>query len=284
MTKKTTPTKVAFNGRPGAWSEAAAIAFSGLGTQTSSCRSPAEVLRTVEEGKADRGIVAVEHSLTGSVHQNYDLLLDHQLQIVGEIFFPIAHCLVAHPGAKLASIGRIYSHPHALEQCRTYLGRLDGVSLRLETDTGGAVARIKRRGLMNAAAIASERAAEIYDMKVLARNVEDPPANVTRFLLLGRDTPKPPVRRAKTSIVFAVKDLTRHFFSCLSLFALREIPLSKVESRPVRGRTNQLLFYLDADTSSVDTDLEEALAQLREIAPWVRVLGCYTRGKRIKMK
>ncbi len=285
MTKKTAPTNVAFNGRPGAWSEAAAIAFFGSDTQTSPSGSPAEVFRTVEQGKVDRGIVAVEHSLTGSVHQNYDLLLDHQLHIVGEVFFPIEHCLVAHPGTKLASIRRIYSHPYALEHCRTYLARLDGVSLRLDTNTGGAVARIKRRGLMDAAAVASERAAEIYDMKVLVRNIEDPPANMTRFLLLGRDAAEPPPnRRAKTSVVFAVKDLTRHFFSCLSLFALREIPLSKIESRPIKGRTQQLLFYLDADTSPADTDLEEALTQLREIAPWVRVLGCYPRGKRVNKK
>jgi prephenate dehydratase len=211
--------------------------------------------------------------------------LDHQLHIVGEIFFPIEHCLVAHPGTKLASIRRVYSHPHALEHCRTYLARLEGVSLRLETNTGGAVARIKRRGLMDAAAVASEQAAETYEMKVLVRNIEDPPANVTRFLLLGRDAAKPPPpRRAKTSLVFAVKDLTRQFFSCLSLFSLREIPLSKIESRPIRGKTNQLLFYLDADTSLADSDLEEALTQLREIAPWVRVLGCFPRGKRVKKK
>jgi prephenate dehydratase len=160
------------------------------------------------------------------------------------------------------------------------LNRLVGVQFAPETDTGGAVARIKRRGLMDAGAIASERAAEIYGMKVLARGIEDPPANITRFLLLAPE-PIEPKRRAKTTLVFAVKDLTRQFFSCISLFALRELPLSKIESRPVKGRHGQFLFYVDVTRSLSDPDLEQAVAQLREIAPWVRVLGCYPQGKRM---
>lgn len=277
--KKSTPKSVAFHGKPGAWSEAAALALYGEDTETLPCPNPIALFQAVEAGEAGRAIVPVEHSLTGSDHRSYDLLLRHQLSIVGETYFPITHCLLAHPGVKVTSLRRVYSHPLALEQCGGYLSRLAGVQFVPETDTGGAVARIKRRGLMDAGAVASERAAEIYGMKVLARGIEDPPANITRFLLLALE-PIEPKRRAKTTVVFVVKDLTRQFFSCLSLFALRELPLSKIESRPVKGRHGQFLFYLDVTRSLADPDLEQAVAQLREIAPWVRVLGCYPQGKR----
>jgi prephenate dehydratase len=276
------PEVIAFHGEPGAFSEAAALAWLGEKRATLPCPSPAEVFQALEAGRAGRGIVPIEHSLTGSEHRTYDLLLKHRLHIVGETYLPIAHCLVAHPGVKLAQIRRIYSHPQALEQCRTFLSQLNGVRSIPESNTSGAVAQIKKRGRMDAAAIASERAASLYGMKVLARSIEDPPANITRFLLLGPEplAPFPSKKRAETSLVFTVRDLSRQFFSCLSVFALRELPLTKIETRPVRGRLTQFLFYLDIAAPLADPNVEAALAQLRELAPWVRVLGCYPEAKR----
>lgn len=268
------PVTIAYHGKPGAWSEAAAYASLGGTIETLACANPHEVFLAVEEDRVQKAIVPIEHSLTGGEHRTYDLLLEHPLHIIGEIYYPIVHCLIVHPGIELPSIRRLYSHPQVFEQCRSFLNGLPGVRLHTETDTGGAVERIKRRGFLDAGALASERAAEIYGMSILVRGVEDPPSNVTRFVILGKEV-KEPKRRAKTSFVFAVQDLTRQFFSCISLFALRDLPLTKIESRPVRRRPGHHLFFVDVSTGLSNPALEQALSHLRELAPWVRVLGCY---------
>ncbi|MBC7254507.1 MAG: prephenate dehydratase [Chloroflexi bacterium] len=271
------PLKVAFQGEPGAYSEQAAMAlFSGA--ETVPCATFDEVFEAVAQGTCDHGVVPVENSLAGSIHRNYDLLLQHDLYIVGEHNLRVSHCLIAHPGVRLEEIKRIYSHPQALAQCEHSLRAL---GRHIETipahDTAGSVRLIAERGERDAAAIASARAAAVYGMAILRENLEDEKNNYTRFIALGRE-PVTPQGEAKTSLVFAGRNEPGLLFRCLSAFALRNIDLSKIESRPVRGVPWEYFFYLDFIGSISEERCQRALDQLREMATFVRVFGSYPRA------
>ena len=271
--------KVAFQGERGAYSEAAAVEFfDGQAIEPVPCETFDEVFACVEAGECERGIVAIENSLAGSIHRNYDLLLEHDLSIVGEYYLRVVHCLIAHPGTKLTDIRRVYSHPQALAQCEKTLDWLPDVERISTYDTAGSVALIKREGLRDAAAIASRRAAEVYDMQILKEGIEDNPENYTRFLILAQD-PIEPRGPAKTSIVFATKNAPGVLFKALSVFALRDIDLTKIESRPLKGKPWEYIFYLDFLGSITEERCNNAINHLREIAAYLRILGSYPRGE-----
>ncbi len=235
------------------------------------------VFRCVEKGVCSHGVVPIENSLAGSVHRNYDLLLQHQLHIVGEINVRIVHQLIANPGVSLADVRRVYSHPQALAQCEASLTALAGVEVLPTYDTAGSVKLIKEQGLRDAAAIASRRAAEIYEMHILRSNMEDVPDNYTRFLALAPE-PALPSGPSKTSLVFAFKNVPGSLFKMLSVFALRDIDLTKIESRPLRGRPWEYIFYLDFEGSMEEERCRRAVEHLSEIAAMVRVFGSYPRA------
>ncbi len=271
-------TQVAFQGERGAYSEAAAIDFFGPGIEPVPCASFEDVFQGVEKGSFEYGIVPIENSLAGSIHQNYDLLLRHQLAIVGEMNLRIVHNLIAHRGVKLADIKRIYSHPQALSQCERYLDGLSGVERMVAYDTAGSVKMIKDQGLKDAAAIASRQAAIVYDMAILEEGIEDEAENFTRFLVLSRQV-EIPEDADKTSVVFSVENVPGSLFKSLSVFALREIDLTKIESRPLRGKPWEYIFYLDFIGSASEERCKNALNHLREIATLLRLLGSYPRAK-----
>ncbi len=274
-----TKLRVAFQGERGAYSEAAAVEyFDGEAIEPVPCETFDEVFACVERGDCDRGIVPIENSLTGSIHRNYDLLLEHDLSIVGEKYLRIVHCLIVHPGVGLKDIRRVYSHPQALAQCEKTLDWLPDVERIPTYDTAGSVALIKREGLMDAAAIASAQAARVHGMHILKEGIEDNPENYTRFLILARDPiePQPP---AKTSIVFAMKNVPGALFKALSVFALRDIDLTKIESRPQKGKAWEYIFYLDFVGSMSEQHCRNAINHLREIATYLRILGSYPRGE-----
>lgn len=277
MTYQSKP-RVAFQGERGAYSEAAAVRFFGDETQPIPCISFDRVFEEVEEGKSDYGIVPIENSLAGSIHRNYDLLLRHKLFIVGEVKLKIAHNLIANRGVKLEEIRRVYSHPQALAQCERSLAQLGAVERVPTYDTAGSVRLIKEEKNLDGAAIASRRAAEIYDMAILLENLEDDPLNYTRFLVLGREevTPSKP---SKTSIVFSIKDVPGSLFKSLSVFALRDINLTKIESRPLRGKPWEYFFYLDFEGSLQEERCRNAINHLREFATFLRVLGSYPKAR-----
>ncbi len=266
--------RVAFQGERGAYSEAATIQF--FGPEVAPVAFPAfeAVFAAVEEGRCPRGIVPIENSLAGSIHRNYDLLLRHDLVIVGETSLRIVHNLIAHPEVKLAQIREVYSHPQALSQCEGYLDRLPGVERMATYDTAGSVKMIKERGLRHAAAIASRQAATVYDMAILEEGIEDEPENYTRFLILSRPNGVPEGAN-KTSIVFSVENVPGSLFKSLSVFALRDIDLTKIESRPLRGKPWEYIFYLDFMGSVTEERGRNALNHLREIATFLRVLCSY---------
>jgi len=269
---------VGFQGERGAYSEAAAVAHFGETVQPLPRPSFEAVFDSVTDGTAGRGIIPVENSLAGSIHRNYDLLLRYDLTIVGEVQIRIAHHLIALPGVTLKDLRRVYSHPQALAQCEQSLDQLlPGVERVPTYDTAGSVKMLCEESLRDGAAIASRRAAEIYDMSILRGDLEDNSENYTHFLILGRE-PVIPDGAAKTSIVFSMENVPGALFKSLAVFALRDIDLTKIESRPLQGKRWQYFFYIDFAGSIHETRCRNALNHLQEIATFFRVLGSYPRG------
>ena len=269
--------KIAYQGEPGAFSEAAARRLE-TDAELVPCRSFEEVFDAVQNGAATYGVLPIENSIGGSIHRNYDLLLERDLPIVGEVELPVIHHLLALPGTTLAGLKRVYSHPQGLAQCERFLRTLAGVDIIATYDTAGSAKMIADGQLTDAAAIASARAGEVFGLVSLAASVQDFDDNITRFLVVGRT----PVRNAvadKTSIVFALPNEPGSLFKALSVFALRGIDLTKLESRPIPGRPWEYLFYVDLAAARDEIACTRALAHLGEFAPMLRTLGSYARWK-----
>jgi prephenate dehydratase len=272
---------VAYQGEPGAFSEEAARGFFGLKARLLPKESFKDVFEFATKHPKDYGIVPLENSVYGSVHQNYDLLLQHKLSIVGEVKLRIQLHLMALPRIPLRKVRSVYSHSQALGQCEEYLRSLRGVNIVAYYDTAGAAKMIRDQDRRDSAAVASARAARAYGLSVLKRNVESNHRNFTRFIVLSR---KPGLvkRAGKTSLVFAVNDVPGALFKALAVFALREINMLKIESRPHVGRPWEYLFYLDIQGSPAERTVKQALSHLGELTSFVRVLGAYPSGITIK--
>jgi len=268
---------VAFQGEIGAYSEEAALHFFGPSIQSKPCESLDDVFKLVERGEVQFGIVPIENSLEGSIGRVYDLLLDSSLKVCGEMELRVVHCLIASPEARLDSIKRVYSHPQALGQCKAFLKHL-GCELISTYDTAGSVKMIKEMGIVDGAAIASARAAEIYGMKILAREIEDTPNNFTRFFILSQQD-SPPSGNDKTSVVFSVKHRPGTLYQSVKEFAVRNINLTKIESRPTRQKPWEYNFYLDFEGHREDKTSREALENLDQNSRFVKVLGSYPKAK-----
>lgn len=282
--------RVAYQGVPGAYSEAAA-GKAYPNSEAIPCDQFEVAFQSVELWIADRAVLPVENSLGGSIHRNYDLLLRHRLHIVGEVQLPVHHCLLALPGVRKEYLTRVISHPQALAQCENTLTKL-GLAIAREAfdDTAGAAEFIATNNLRDTAAIASARAAELYGLNILADGIQDDPNNVTRFVMLAREPIIPRTDRPfKTSIVFAHDNGTSVLFKVLSAFAFRNISLTKIESRPHRGRPIRVeddesegtakhfeyIFYIDFDASMAEVRAQNALAEIQEFTSFLRVLGSY---------
>ena len=268
--------RVAFQGEPGAYSEQAVFDYFGK-VETVPCESFDAMFDSVVSGKSTMALAPIENSLAGSIHQNYDLLLRHDLHIVGEYLLRVRHCLIALPGVKKEDIRKAISHPQALGQCAAYL-RSHGIKAEQVYDTAGSVKMLKESGAKVVAAIASRRAAELYGMQILEEGIEDNAENYTRFLAIGREAVIPE-GEAKTSIVFTLKNVPGSLFKAMSVFALRDIDLTKIESRPLQGKPWEYLFYIDFIGSIHDEASKRALDHLEEYAMTLRVLGSYPRFK-----
>ena len=268
--------KIAFQGEPGAYSEQAVFNYFG-DVETVPCESFDAMFDAVMTGKSDAALAPIENSLAGSIHQNYDLLLRHELHIVGEYLLRVRHCLIAMPGVKREDVKKAISHPQALGQCAGYL-RSHGIKAEQVYDTAGSVKMLKESGARDMAAIASRRAAELYGMQILEEGIEDNPENYTRFLAIQKETVIPE-GEAKTSIVFTLKNVPGSLFKAMSVFALRDLDLTKIESRPLQGKPWEYLFYIDFIGSAQDETVKRALDHLGEYALMLRVLGSYPRFK-----
>lgn len=268
---------IAFQGEPGAYSEEAAYNFFGHSIQAKPCESLDDVFKVVEQGKVPYGIVPIENSLEGSISRVYDLLLDSSLRVCGETELRVIHCLIASPETRLDTIKRVYSHPQALGQCQAFLKHLN-CELIPTYDTAGSVKMIKEKGIIDGAAIASARAAEIYGMKILAKEIEDNPNNFTRFFVLAKQD-SPPTGNDKTSIVFSVRHKPGALYEFLRELAAININLTKIESRPTRQKPWEYNFYLDFEGHREDETAREALENLERTALFVKVLGSYPKAR-----
>jgi prephenate dehydratase len=229
------------------------------------------VFAAVASGNVDFGVIPIENSIAGSVHENYDLLYRHQLYITGECILKIRHCLIALPGVQARDIKKASSHPQALAQCAGYLHR-HNIQPVEAYNTAASVKLLKESGARDTGAIASRRAAELYGMQVLEENIADHAENHTRFLILGRE-PALPKGEAKTSIVFTLKDRPDASSEALAAFARHDVALTKIVLRPLRGEPWGKLYFLDFPGLPND----EMLDEVGEFASNVRVLGSYPR-------
>ncbi len=268
--------RVAFQGEIGAYSEEACFHFFGPGVQVKPLETLDEVFKAVEQGDVRYGVVPVENSLEGSISRVYDLLLSSSLKVGGEIELRIMHCLIANPSASLDTIKRVYSHPQALGQSQAFLRHLNS-ELVSTYDTAGSVKLIKEQNIKDGAAVASARAAEIYGMKILAREIEDNPNNFTRFFILARED-SPATGSDKTSIVFSVKHQPGALFAVLEAFADGNISLTKIESRPTRQKAWEYNFYLDFEGHRQDASVKTALRRVEKQALFLKILGSYPKA------
>ena len=267
---------MAFQGEHGAYSEKAAYAFFHEPITTQPCTTLKDVFRATEDSVVRFGVVPVENSLEGTINQTHDLLLQSILQISGEVKIKINHCLLALPGAKLSDITKVYSHPQALAQCGGFLDAMH-TSVEPAYDTAGSAKMISERGLRDAAAIASERAAALYGLDILQRDIEDDPENYTRFLVVGKNDAAP-TGKDKTSIVFGTMHNPGSLQKALNELAIRGINLTKIESRPIKGTPWEYHFFLDFEGHRNDKPCSEALQALTNSTTFLKMLGSYPRS------
>jgi prephenate dehydratase len=264
--------KVAIQGEAGSFSHEAAKRMV-RGCSIVACARSVEVFDRLERGSASAAVIPIENSLAGSVAEHFDLLLARNVSIQREYRLRIVHNLIAAPGVKMGDVRRVYSHPVALDQCRVFFRKHPKIEAIPFYDTAGSVKHVVESGLRDAAGIAGRHAASAYKGRILAAGIEDDKRNFTRFLLIRKGRRMVPGAN-KTSIAFRVKNVPGALFKALSVFALRDISLSKIESRPVRGRPWEYVFY--ADLLCGDNKIaRNALRHLAESASPVKVLGVY---------
>jgi len=264
--------KIAIQGEAGSFSHEAARRMVP-GCKVVSCARSAEVFDRLENGSVAGAVIPIENSLAGSVAEHFDLLLARDVFIQREFRLRIVHNLIAAPGVKKSELRRAFSHPVALEQCRDFFRRNPRIEATPFYDTAGSVKHVVEDDLRDAAGIGSRHAAEVYHGKILAAGIEDDKRNFTRFFFIRRQ--RHVARGAdKTSIAFGLKNVPGALFKALSVFALREISLSKIESRPMRGRPWEYVFYVDYLRGD-DEPARNALRHLAEVADLVKVLGIY---------
>jgi prephenate dehydratase len=263
--------KVAIQGEAGAFSHEAALRMVPRCTIVP-CPRSAEVFDRVERGSV-AAVIPIENSLAGSVAEHFDLLLSRDVFIQAEFPLRIVHNVIAAPGVNFGELRRVYSHPVALEQCRDFFRRHPKIEPVAFYDTAGSVKHVVESRLQDAAGIAGKQAARVYGGTILKAGVEDDKRNFTRFFLIRKGR-RVAAGANKTSLAFSVKNVPGALFKALSVFALRDISLSKIESRPVRGRPWEYVFYVDILRGD-DEAARNALRHLGEVADLVKVLGVY---------
>jgi prephenate dehydratase len=272
--------QVAIQGEAGSFSEEAALGLLGEDIEVHSCHHFDEVFHLTISGECDRCLVPIENSLSGSIHRNYDLLRRHKLKIVGEVCLPVIHNLIVLPGVKLSDVDKVISHPVALSQCERFFEDHPDLQTSVSYDTAGSVIEIKEKNLRNWAAIASKRASDLFGGEIVLSGIQDHKENYTRFVLLAQQLEADP-RANKTSIVFSFTNRPGALFKSLSVFALRDIDLLKIESRPHPGRPWEYLFYLDFLGNVQEERVRNALSHLGEITDLLEMLGCYPRDESV---
>ena len=274
------PVKVVYHGIPGSFSHKAAMQFFGTEIDHASCASFREVFQMVEDGRAALGIVPVENSLSGSIHENYDLLLEFDLRIVGEITLRVGHNLIGHENATLADIKRVYSHPQVFQQCREFLGNYPLWDQVAFSNSASAVQRIKENNDPQEAAIARKEAARVFQMKILQEGIETNPRNFTRFVVISRNEFLEGPQN-KSSLIFSVGDTPGSLCAVLQIFAENRINLVKLESRPIHSKPWEYLFYADVEVDICDEPFRNILEELQGKTEYLKILGSYRKASEV---
>ena len=268
---------IAFQGERGAFGDEAVRVYFSKQAEPLPHRSFADVFRAVAAGEVDYGLVPVENSQAGSINDVYDLLRQHDLFVIGEISHPVNHCLLCLPGQHLADLKRVISHPQALAQSDVYLREL-GAEIVATYDTAGSARMIREENLQGVAAVAGAGAAELYELEILARNIQTIKDNYTRFIALGREPASRREGEAKTMLVMATAHQPGSLHKCLGVLAANNINLLKLESRPSRQRIWEYVLYLDFEGHRDDPAVRSALADLASHTIFCKVLGSFPRS------
>jgi len=278
------PLPIAYAGEPGAFAEDAVVATFGEDATRLAVAGFREVFEAVTRGDAAAGVVPIENLVNGSVREVYDLLLEHELFITGEVVVPVDLCLAALPGTAIDDVQRVYSHIQALGQAERYL-RQRPWSLLTTYNTAGAGKFVAEQGDRTAAAVLSRRAAAVYGLTILAESIQDEPENRTKFLVLAaaewaETRPAEPSSAAsRTTLAFGVRNEPGTLLDALRVFADRSINMSKLESRPSRGAAWEYVFWADLDAHREDPGCAAAIHQLGGVATMVRVFGTYSKAE-----
>jgi len=272
---------VAFVGSAGSFEHKACGQYFGGRVKTLGVRTRRAVFEAVAEGAAEFGIVPLENSLTGSVHANYELLLEHELRIVGELTLRLEYHLIGAPGQKLSRVRRVLSHPHIFDQCRGYVERQQWELVPTE-DEATAVRMLKRRNRRTEAAIAGRAAAELHKMAVLASGIETNPRNYTRYALVSvvpasrrRKGHGKAAKPCKSSLIYSTPNRAGALHDTLRVFSRNGVNLVKLESRPITGKPWEYMFYVDVEADLDSEPMRPVMKALRAKTDFLRVLGCY---------
>jgi len=272
--KRTGPQKAAFLGEIGTFSHKACSQYFGTKVEAKSMSSFKEIFESITEGGIDFGVVPLENSLMGSIHENYDLLLEYDLKIIGEITLRIIHYLIGNAGATIENIRRVFSIPQVFQQCRQFLERHDNWELVSVKDSASAVKRIIESADQTEVAIASKEAADIYGMDIIEQGIETNPRNFTRFVVIGTKQIGKEARN-KSSIIYSTGNQPGALFEVLKIFAENKINLVKLESRPIHGKPWEYMFYVDFEADAESEEFKPILEVIDEKTDYFKLLGSY---------
>lgn len=270
--------KIAYQGVKGAYSEAAAYSHFGDKIDAIGFETFEEAFEAVKEGKVDYGVVPIDNTIAGTVAANCDLLLKHDVSVIAEVFLDIKHNLLSHNGNSIKDVKFVYSHPHALEQCRVFI-RNHHLKPIPEYDTAGAAKIIKERNRKEEAAIASEFCAKIYGLDIIEKDISTAKNNITKFFVFvnSNNIPKN-IKQEKTSIVFKTKHYPGALISCLQRLAKHGLSLTKLESRPIPENPWEYAFYADFEGGIEDEKVKLAISEMEVSSTFLKVLGSYPKG------
>jgi len=270
--------RVAFQGIRGAYSEMALKRHFKSEAQPVSCASFEEVFKAVMEAGVEFGFVPAENTIAGTVVENYDLLLSHDVVVRAEVYMAIAHMLLAKKGTLFVDISRVLSHPHALNQCKAFL-RQHGLKAVPAYDTAGAAKEVAKRSSKRWAAISSILCAEIYGLDILKKNIQSTQTNTTRFLVIAKNQ-KGEISdfQEKTSLAFKTRHRPGALVDCLKIFQENQLNLTKLESRPIPDNPWEYVFYADVEAGGDSSAVAGAVQELSSHALFVKILGSYTKA------
>ena len=268
------PLRAVFSGEVQAFAHKAATQFFGSEVKIDPVGSFRAVFEQVKAGSADFGVVPLENSLTGSIHENYDLLLEFDVRIVGEITLRIVLTLAGHPDATLEEIRRVISHPQTFEQCREFLQQHSNWELVAARDTSTAVRLVKEGGNRSEVAIAAREAAAMHGLSVLKEGIETNPRNYTRFVVMATQKPANGPRK-KSSLIYSTNNEPGALYETLKVFSENKVNLVKLESRPIHGKPWNYMFYVDLEADVESQELETVMAELSKKTEFLKILGSY---------